>query len=325
MPNKYPVKKGWDVPKQKYKVTNWSDYNAALCRRGEIDVWLSLDVVFQWYEEDRVYVGTGAPKRFTDFAIITCHEIRQVYRLPLRQTQGFINSLFRLMNIPLVCPHYSCLSKRLTELKIKMPRYKKNSKPDDDIHAIAIDSTGLKRFGRGEWHNEKYELSSKASWRKLHIAVNESHYFEGCVLTDRFSHDDQQVKPLLEQIDSEIKHFSGDGAYDEKPVYDAVTLHSPGVDVVIPPRANAVINANSSPMRNRNIEEVKANGRMEWQRNREYGRRNISELAVQRYQRILGDSMHARVMGRQKNEAMIGCGVINKMTALGMPVSYKTA
>ena len=30
MPNKYPVKKGWDVPKQKYKVINWSDYNIAV-------------------------------------------------------------------------------------------------------------------------------------------------------------------------------------------------------------------------------------------------------------------------------------------------------
>ena len=38
-----------------------------------------------WYEKDRVYDGTGAPKRLSDFAIITCHE-RQVYRLPIRQT-----------------------------------------------------------------------------------------------------------------------------------------------------------------------------------------------------------------------------------------------
>ena len=325
MPNKYPVKKGWNVPKQKYKVTNWSDYNAALCQRGEIDVWLSLDAVLQWYEEERVYDGTGAPQRFTDFAIITCHEIRQVYRLPLRQTQGFINSLFRLMNIPLVCPHYSCLSKRLAELKIKTPRYKKSSQPDDGVCAIAIDSTGLKRFGRGEWHNEKYELSGKASWRKLHIAVNESHYFEGCVLTDRFSHDDQQVKPLLEQVDGNIDHLSADGAYDETPVYDAVIEHSPGVDVVIPPRSNAVINKNSAVMRNQNIEKIKANGRMQWQKECQYGRRNLSELAVQRYQRILGDSMHARAMERQKNEAMIGCGVITKMTGLGMPISHRTA
>jgi len=136
------------------------EYNAALCRRGEIDVWLSEDMISLWYEKNRVYDGAGTPKRFSDFSIITCHEIRQVYRLPLRQTQGFINSIFRLMNIPLVYPNFSCLTKR---------------------------------FGRGEWHQEKYVLSNKASWRKLHVAVNQSNYFEACVLTGRFSHDEDQV------------------------------------------------------------------------------------------------------------------------------------
>ena len=182
MPNKYAEKKGWNVPKQKYKLSNWSEYSDALRRRGEIDVWLSEEAISQWYEKTRVYNGTGAPKRFSNFAIITCHEIRQVYRLPLRQAEGFINSLFRLMNIPLICPDFSCLSKRLGKLNIKTPKYKKADKPDDDVHAIAIDSTGLKRFGRGEWHQEKYELSSKASWRKLHVGVNQNHYFEACVL-----------------------------------------------------------------------------------------------------------------------------------------------
>lgn len=325
MPNKYPEKKGWEVPKQQYKVTNWPEYNAALCRRGEIDVWLSDEAISQWYEPEQIYDGTGAPKRFTDFAILTCHEIRQVYRLPLRQTQGFINSLFRLMNIPLVCPHYSCLSKRLSELNIKTPKYKQSDTLDDNVHAIAIDSTGLKRFGRGEWHNEKYELSSKASWRKLHVAVNQNHYIEACILTDRFSHDDQQVESLLEQIDSPIDHASADGAYDETPVYEAIIAHSPDVDVVIPPRSNAVLNDKAADMRNRNIQEIKEHGRMEWQKKRLYGKRNISELGVQRYQRILGNTMHARHMDGQKNEAMIGCGVINKMTSLGMPASYRTA
>jgi len=93
MPNKYPDKKGWKVPKQKYKLSNWSEYNESLRRRGSIDVWLSLDAISHWYEADRVYDGTGAPKRYSDFAIRTCHEIRLVYRLPLRQTQGFIDSL----------------------------------------------------------------------------------------------------------------------------------------------------------------------------------------------------------------------------------------
>jgi hypothetical protein len=266
-----------------------------------------------WYEKNRGYDGTGAPKRFSDFAIITCHEIRQVHRLPLRQTKGFINSLFRIMKIPLVCPDFSCLSKRLGKLGIKVPKYKKTGSPEDGVHAIAIDSTDLKRFGRGEWHQEKYELLNKARLRKLHVAVNQNHYFAACVLTDRLSHDDQQVEPLLEQINDAIDHFSADSTYDETPVYDAVVTHSSAVDVVIPPKSNAVLN------------DKAARCRMVWQKNRQYRRRNFSELGVQRYQRILGNVMHARVIINQKQEAMIGCGVINKMTSLRMPASYRSA
>jgi hypothetical protein len=86
-----------------------------------------------------------------------------------------------------------------------------------------------------------------------------------------------------------------------------------------------VLNAKAATLRNRNIQEIKKNGRMAWQKNREYERRNLSELAMLRYQKILGDTMHARDFDRQKQEAMIGCGVPNKMTSLGMPISYRSA
>jgi hypothetical protein len=144
-------------------------------------------------------------------------------------------------------------------------------------------------------------------------------------LTDRFSHDDQQAEGLLEQITDSIDHFSADGAYDETPVYNAVTAHSPGADVVIPPRANAVDNDKAAPMRNRNIIEIETIGRMQWQKTRQYGRRNYSELGVQRYQRTFGEAMHARDFFRQQQEAMLACGVLNKMTSLGMPKSRRSA
>ncbi len=107
MPNKYPEKKGWHVPKQKYRISNWPEYNDALRQRGNINVWMSDEVIDSWYEANRVYDGTGTPKKFSDLSIIICHEIRLVFKLPLRQTQGFIDSLFSAQNIELRCPDSS--------------------------------------------------------------------------------------------------------------------------------------------------------------------------------------------------------------------------
>jgi hypothetical protein len=39
----------------------------------------------------------------------------------------------------------------------------------------------------------------------------------------------------------------------------------------------------------------------------------------------LGCSLHARDIKRQEQEVMLGCGVLNKMTSLGMPASYRSA
>ena len=219
MPNKYPQGKGWNVPKQKYKLSNWSEYNKALKQRGRIDTWVSADAVNKWYEPDQTNTGTGAAKKYTDFAIIVCHQIRQVYRLPLRQSEGFINSIFNLMRLDIKYPSFSTLSKRLAKLNITCPSYSKHDKPDDKVAAITIDSTGLKRFGRDEWHQEKHKVSAKRSWRKLHIAVDQDHYIQGSLLTDRFVTDEGALDGLLDQVNTEAKHVSLDGAYDSNNIY----------------------------------------------------------------------------------------------------------
>ena len=64
---------------------------------------------------------------------------------------------------------------------------------------------------------------------------------------------------------------------------------------------------------------------MNWQKQVQYGRRNNSELCIQRYKKILGTSLHARDFDNQKMEAMIGAGILNKMTSLGMPTCYRYA
>jgi hypothetical protein len=78
-------------------------------------------------------------------------------------------------------------------------------------------------------------------------------------------------------------------------------------------------------LRNRNIIEIEEKGRMQWQKDREYGRRNYSELRVQRYQRTFGDTMHTPDFSRQQQEAMLASGLLNKMTSMGMPQSRRSA
>ena len=134
---------------------------------------MAEEAISSWYEKDRTFNGTGTPRLYTDFAIITCHEIRLVYKLPLCQCQGFIDSLFQIMGIP-------------------------------------------------------------------------------------------------------------------------------------------------------SIIEIAKKGRMQWQKDREYGRRNYSERGVQRYQNTFGDTMHSREFSRQEQEAMIASGALNKMTSLG-PQSRRSA
>jgi hypothetical protein len=42
-----------------------------------------------------------------------------------------------------------------------------------------------------------------------------------------------------------------------------------------------------------------------------------------RYKTIIGRRLHARTLPNQRTEAKVGCGVLNRMTALGMPASAR--
>ncbi|KTD62774.1 transposase [Legionella santicrucis] len=76
-------------------------------------MWISEEVIAHWYAKDRVYDGTGTPILDTDFAIIICHKIPQVYRLhiPLdRERQFQKNQLFCSPSLGITVHHHLELS-----------------------------------------------------------------------------------------------------------------------------------------------------------------------------------------------------------------------
>ncbi len=63
----------------------------------------------------------------------------------------------------------------------------------------------------------------------------------------------------------------------------------------------------------------------DWYKTSGATKRSMFENAVYRYKTIIGCEMRARTLARQRVEQRIGCEILNKMTAMGMPDSYRVA
>jgi hypothetical protein len=310
-------------PKALYRVKNWSEYDKALVRRGSITFWMSDD-----FEKTWMYTGEkqrGSQFEYSDQAILVMLTVKEVFHLTNRGVEGFVRSLFRLIKIDLPVPDHSTLSKRGKGLKVNLPK-----KSSQSLN-IVMDSTGLKIHGEGEWKVRQHGVSKRRTWRKLHVGANpEDGEIQAVLLTENNISDDEAVEALLEHIKQDIEKFAADGAYDKRKVYDSLNAHSPGVNILIPPRKNARIwkHGNSKAerlKRDENLRSIRKHGRKEWKKQSGYHIRSLAETAMFRLKTIFGDELSARLLETQTTQALIRCAALNKMTHLGMPQSYKVA
>lgn len=316
MPYKHNEKRKHHFTKSQYKVTNWSKYNNALRMRGSITFWFNQDVIDGWLEPKENYNGRGRPKTYSEIAIQAALMLRQVYTLPLRQTQGLLQSLSELMELDIPIMDFSTLSTRSDGLEFQ--------KLIDEVEAgshVIIDSTGLKVYGRDEWNQEKHNIPARRTWRKLHIIVDKKHQTLACELTTADVADATALSSLLEQV-GKCEKFVGDGAYDGYNSYQQVQKHSPNASIIVPPPKHAVLHTENK-LRDQHTQYIAEHGRMNWQKETNYGIRSYVELQFQRYKRIIGNTLKAHSLPQQKTEAQASVRVLNKMTQLGMPISIK--
>lgn len=304
----------------RYRATNWSQYNQSLINRGDITLWFSEEFLEQWYHNSH-HGGQGLDKYYSDVAIQCLLTLKAVFHLPLRATQGFGQSLVKLMNIDIKIPNYSTLSRRAIALNIDMRLA--NSRGSK---TILVDSTGLKVYGQGEWHARKHGIKQRRTWRKLHLGVDAlTQEVVACVLTTNDVGDGEVVDDLLEQVEGDIDGLAGDGAYDACHIYDA--LAQLNAKPLIPPRKGAKIwrhgNCKAAPHpRDENIRKIRQCGLKKWKRDIGYHVRSLAETAMYRVKQLFGDNLCARTFERQCTEAFIKMSAMNTMTNLGMPVSH---
>ncbi|WP_240698077.1 IS5 family transposase, partial [Vibrio sp. F12] len=179
--------------------------------RGSLTFWIDEEAIQKWKQLKQG--KRGRPRLFSDLAITTALMVKRVFAMPLRALQGFIDSVFKLAQLPLSCPHYSCISKRAKTVNVSF-----KTKTRSAIQHLAIDATGLKVYGEGEWKVKKHGTDGKRQvWRKLHLAVDTgTHEIIATELSLSNVTDGEALPNLLNQTRRRINEISGDGAYDTR-------------------------------------------------------------------------------------------------------------
>ena len=315
MPYKFNESRRHKIPKAKYRVTNWPEYDAALVKRGSLTVWMTEEAIAAW--QAPATGKRGVQPIYSAIAIETSLALRLVFHQPLRQTEGLLRSIADVLKIDIAIPGHTTLSRRGGGLTI-LPKRIDRAEP---LHLL-VDSTGLKIYGEGEWLDQKHGIRSRRRWRKLHLGIDaDTHEIVAVELTPDDIGDISEIPDLLDQIDADVASMTADGAYDGRAVYDAVAERHPEAAVIIPPRMTAVPDGTTAAQRDKHLATIADHGRISWQRSLGYTRRNLVETAMFRYKTVIGRRLHARTLPNQRTEAKVGCNVLNRMAGLGMPVS----
>jgi hypothetical protein len=298
--------------KARFSVRNWREYNESLVSRGSITFWFSDEALAHWYHENR-RSKRGRPFTYSDGAMETFLTIRELLKLPYRQTEGFVRSILALVAEGLSVPDFTSAAKRAAKLGIRLPVLPRRGHVN-----IVLDGTGLKVFGEGEWKVRQHGPSKRRTWRKLHLAIDpETQEIVAEVLTTNAEHDADQAEALLGAVPGKIRTVTADGAYDKWKVYEAIERR--GARPRIPPRHDAKIkrhaNAAGPPLaRDEAIRMIRRIGRKNWKKTIGYHCRSLAETAVSRIKTTFGPILKNRLLPNQITEARLRCKILNHFT-----------
>jgi len=143
MPYKHNEPRRHKIPKAKYKVSNWQEYDQALQQRGSLTVWVTPEALEAWAPEKSG--RRGRPTSYSDIVIETAVMLRLAVGKPWRQTEGMLSSIIQMLGLDLPVPDHTTLSRRSARLSLTTAL----KKPKGPV-TVVIDSSGLKIFGAGE-------------------------------------------------------------------------------------------------------------------------------------------------------------------------------
>lgn len=302
-----------------YRTTNWNAYNAALKRRGSLDVWFDPDM--QWLS---ARCGRpGRPLRFSDSVIELCLTLKALFNLPLRQVTGLVASLLKLADLDWPVPDYTTLCRRQKTLVVAL-----GGRPSSGGLHLLVDSTGIKMMGEGEWKTRKHGASYRRQWRKVHLGIDaETLDIRAIEVTTNAIGDAPVLPDLLAQIpaDEPMLSVGGAGAYDTRKCHAAIAERE--AEAIIPVRRNGQPWQKDGPgvdARNETLRAIKRLGRTIWKKWSGYHRRSLVETKMHCF-KLLGHRVMARTFDRQITELKVRAVILNRFSQIGTPNTVRVA
>ena len=273
----------------------------------------------------------GRQQQFSDAAIQTCLTLKVLFGMPLRHTTGFVQSLLRLVGLDWSVPDFSTLCRRQKTLNVSLT-YRGGAGPLNLLipshrckqRMPGNGSPGIKVEGEGEWKARKHGGSKHCIWRKIHIGIDEETLLVRAVEVTSSNIGDAPMLPeLLNQIplDQDIVNVTAHGAYDTRKCHEAIATRD--AHAVIPPRKSAKPWKPTSAgaiARNDAVNAQRYLGRTVWRGWSGYHRTSRVETKMH-CMKLLGQSLMTRGFERQVAEIQVRIAILNRYTALGIPIT----
>jgi len=296
---------------------DWSRYNDALVRRGEI--FLGLDAVEEWEEELEAANRDkeGAPFKFPNGFIRLLGFVRFLFHLPYRQSEGFVDALSRYIE-GLTAPDYTTLHRRLNRLNVDLGL--EDIQPDTPI-TVAVDASGIKVANSGDWIRRVWKV--RKGYLKIHIAVDvKSGEIVSMEVTSEEAGDSRMFQPLVEEAMKirPIYRVIADGALDSKKCFNFLAQH--GIDPAIKVRKNSVAKSRGCPARKQAVAEQLKDYKA-WRCRHQYGQRWKVETVFSALKRIFGEHVNAKKYVNMIQEMLLKAALYNQLIKMTANLSPK--
>lgn len=287
------------------KKRNWSKYNEALVRRGEL--LFNTGFLSGWSGElTNMNQGKEGAKYLYPDSFLSMLAAIHIYLLPYRQLEGFVRMFSEhVEELRGKVPDFTTIWYRVSSIRVELD-------PDVDSNkdiTIAMDSSGIKVANRGEWIRKVWKV--RRGFIKVHLAVDiQTKQIVSMQVTREDVPDGRMLKPLVEEASSRanVVKAIGDGAYDSRENFQY--LDSKGIEPVIKVRASSVPRAMGCMARKLAVVEQQRDLKR-WKGKHNYGMRWMAESAFSSLKRTFGEYVTSVRWRSIVSELMLKASIYN--------------